>query len=306
MFKIYYKNIRNIELQEIKQFKKGSWLYVSNPTEKDIEKLVKKYGLEEGLIRDATDEYEVPRFEQEDGIIYIFTRHVYEINDKIYTAPLMIAISDSFVLTVCNNQSSPLQLFLNNKVEFNTTQKTKFLLRTLLLVNQEYKKYIHKINKQATNFSSKLEKIENKDIIKFVEYERTLNAFLAALVPSSIVFERIIYDNAIKLYEEDEDLAEDLSLSNGQLIEIAKSSIRHISNVREAYTTITSNNLNTRMKWLTSITVILTIPTIISSFYGMNVPLPLQNNALAYAWIGGITLLVVIILTLLFMYKKMF
>lgn len=305
MLTLYYKNIRSKELTTSDKFKNGSWIYAENPNEQEIENLVNEYNLEEGLLKDALDPYEVPRIEIENNVTYLFTRFVYEKGSNIFTAPILIAIGSNFVLTICDSNCSVLKNFIKERVDFNTTQKTKFLLQVLMSINKDYKVYIHKIGRKIKNFGSHLEKIDNKEIVEFVEFERILGDFLAALVPYNLVFENILHKNMIKLYEEDEDLVEDLSLSIGQLIEITKSSLRHIVNIREAYSTIMSNNLNKTMKALTSITIIMTIPTIITSFYGMNVALPLQDYSWAYAIISLFTFVSCVVFLAVFVKKKL-
>ena len=149
--------------------------------------------------------------------------------------------------------------------------------------------------------SANIEKIENRQLARFVEYERVLNDFLSALIPMNMVFERILYGKLLKLYEQDEDLVQDLNLSTEQLIESCKTNMRHLVNIREAYSTILSNNLNRTMKILTSVTILLTIPTIIFSFFGMNVVLPLSNSPWASVEIILATVLIMLILVLIFL-----
>ncbi|KKS17284.1 MAG: Mg2 transporter protein CorA family protein [candidate division WWE3 bacterium GW2011_GWA1_41_8] len=292
MLKLYYKNIRNNELTAIQEFKKGSWIYSENPTPEEIAQLVSVYKLDEGLLLDSLDPYEVPRTELEDGILYIFSRFPYEENSHILTTPLLIAIGEDFLLTISKNQNPLLQHFLDGKTEFTTTQKAKFLLQILIKTNSLYKRHIHQISRKIKELSTRLENIDNHDIIKFVDYEGILNDFLSALIPSELIFERLMQEHMLMLFEEDMELVEDLSLSNRQLIEIAKSNLKNIVNVREAYSTIMTNNLNKTMKTLTSITVILTIPTIVASFFGMNVDLPFDNHPLAYVFILLLTFIV--------------
>jgi len=292
VLKLYYKNIRNNELTAIQEFKKGSWIYSENPTPEEIAQLVSVYKLDEGLLLDSLDPYEVPRTELEEGILYIFSRFPYEENSHILTTPLLIAIGEDFLLTISKNQNPLLQHFLDGKTEFTTTQKAKFLLQILIKTNSLYKRHIHQISRKIKELSTRLENIDNHDIIKFVDYEGILNDFLSALIPSELIFERLMQEHMLMLFEEDMELVEDLSLSNRQLIEIAKSNLKNIVNVREAYSTIMTNNLNKTMKTLTSITVILTIPTIVASFFGMNVDLPFDNHPLAYVFILLLTFIV--------------
>lgn len=285
MIEIFYKNKRNKSLKTLEIYKKGSWIHVQDPTEDEILELVDSFDLEEGHIRDALDPFEAPRFEVEGKNIYIFTRYSVKVSEKDVTRTILFVLSEDTIFTITKEPCEPLNAFIENKVEFFTTQKTKMLLQSLLKINKTYNSKIHDLRKSIQNTTSEIQSLNNKQIIRLVEQENVLNEFLATLIPTSLVLEKMLHDNSIKLYEDDEDLVEDLLLSNKQLVEIAKATLKHIVNVREAFTTIMSNKLNTTMKTLTAITIILTIPTMISSFYGMNVHLPLEGDPQMYLWI---------------------
>jgi len=152
-------------------------------------------------------------------------------------------------------------------------------------INQVYNKFLTDISKNVRSVSVKLEKIENKDVIRFVNFEIILNDFLTALNPINNLLQDLLSGKFLKLYEKDKDLIEDLSLGTGQLIERCRADLKTIVNIRESYSTIITNNLNRVIKLLTALTIILTIPTIIASIYGMNVRLPLADNPLAFNWI---------------------
>ncbi|MBD3366336.1 hypothetical protein GF360_03290 [candidate division WWE3 bacterium] len=311
MYKILYKNVRNTKLKNLAEFRRGSWIYVENPTHETLEDLAEKFQLDLGLLGDSQDLYEMPRIEREEGMIYIYTRFVLEEKleqppqtrkrkklwkhseiqnksqqkDKVQTVPLLITIGKDFLLTITNKDCLPLKKFIKKTQNINTTQKTKLLLQILLNINHEYNIQIHEISRKIQNLGTEPEKVTTQDVIQFVEYERTLNDFLSSLIPTNLIFQRILHGKYLELYEEDEELMEDLSLSNGQLIERTKSTLKNIVNIREAYSTIMSEKLNKTMKALTSVTILLTIPTLVFSFYGMNVQLPIEGEHLAYLWI---------------------
>jgi magnesium transporter len=142
--------------------------------------------------------------------------------------------------------------------------------------------------------------ITNEDIVRFVTFENALNDFLAALVPTSNILKDLLSGKHLKLHEKDGELVEDLFLANGQLIEICRSTLKNIFNIRNAYSTIMTNDLNRVIKLLTALTIILSVPTIIASIYGMNVVLPLAENNQAFWLIGGGTIISVFVLFLLF------
>jgi magnesium transporter len=130
-----------------------------------------------------------------------------------------------------------------------------------------------------------MESIKNKDIVQFVNFESVINDFLSALVPANTMLTKLMSGKYFKLYEEDKDLIEDMYLSHNQLIVLCRANLKNIVNIRDAYSTIMTNNLNRILKMLAALTVVLTIPTTIGSFFGMNVAVPLDQNPHAFGFI---------------------
>lgn len=304
MIEIFFKKINEKKFSKIDEIKKGAWISLISPTTDEVEKISNELALDLAIVNDALDPYEMPRVEVEDGIKYIFARYPVKKGETIETEPSLVIITEDNFITIAKHQLPVFHHFENNDI--NTTQRAKLFIHFLKAINEEFNKFVHIISKQVKTASSNLERIENKDITRFVEYERVLNDFLYALIPSNMVFERILHGKTLKLFEQDEDLVEDLTLSNSQLIEMCKANLKYIVNIREAYSTILSNNLNKTMKILTSVTVLLTIPTIVFSYFGMNVSLPFQNHSLATFIITALTLSLMLILVLAFFKGKLF
>lgn len=303
MFTIYYKGTRNKALTSLPEARLGVWLFVKSPTQAELDNLVADYKLDPGLLQDATDIDEVPRVEIEDGIVYIFTRFATEQNGQIETMPILIAVGKSFVLTLSTQTFAPIEQFISNG-QFFTTQRTKLCLQILTIIAASYTKYLNQISRQIRTHSFNVDKINNNEIIQFVSFEIILNDFLLALVRQTGILKSSLTGKYLGLYEEDKDLIEDLFLNNEQQIEICKENLRNMVNIREAYSTILTNNLNRVIKLFTSLTIILTIPTIIASIFGMNVKLPMEGHPLAFATIIGFTITLSIALVLIFMKNK--
>jgi len=310
MINYYYKTINDQDLKKTKRFKSGSWIYVFDPTEKELKFLEENHLLERGHLTDALDKYEVPRIETENDDTYIFTRYPLETNNKgeIITVPLLIVAGRNFVLTV-----SPENLDLNDKLfkqnnNFSTTQKTKLILHILSEINHTYNKFINEISREIrkTSIGLKNTDVKNKDIIKLVANEMTLNDFLSSLLPIKNNMEILTSGKTLRLFENDKDLIEDLHLSSNQLVEISKSNLKNIVNIREASNTIMSNNLNKTIKFLTALTVVLNVPVLISSIYGMNVPLPLTGSVFAFWYVISLASFVSLTLTAIFIKKDWF
>ena len=300
MIKIYHKNIKENRLKILNKFKVGSWIYVENPSKEELKHLAKSFHLEKGLLKDALDPNEVPRMEVEKSTTYIFTRIPYSEKSKVSTMPVLVALGKDFLITISQQPLPLLDKFINGEVDFYTTQKTKLLLQIFSEINASYNVFLNNINRRVRAMSIELEKINNKDIVQFVTFEGNINDFLSALVPTNAILKNILSGKFLKLYEKDEELTEDLFLANGQFIESCRTILKTIVNVREAYSTIMTNNLNRVIKLLTALTIILTVPTIIASFYGMNVRLPFADNPLAFFVILGLTILISVFLLAIF------
>ena len=302
MIKIYQKKISDTEVKEISDFRPGSWIRIQNANEEEIAVLEKDFKLDLNILKDALDPYEAPRIEIEDGIIYIFTRVAQKTGERITTAPLLIVVGSNFVLTLSKEESQILNKFMGKDLSFATTQKTQLLLRILSEIMKSYNIFLTSINRNVREASGRVGKINEKVIMNFVGFEEELNDFLSALTHTSPVLQNILGGKLIKLYEQDGELMEDLILSANQLIGLCQSTLKNIVNIREAYSTIVTNDLNRVIKLFTSLTVILTIPTIIASLYGMNVKLPLAGNPEAF-WIISLAI-VVIVSVILYIFSR--
>lgn len=309
MIKIYHKTIKDRELGEIIDFRVGSWIYAENPTEEKLQKIAADFSLDANLLKDALDPYEVPRFEIDNGTLFVFTRAPFqEKNNRVSTLPLLIAVGANFVLTISQMHFPFFEKFETDKIEFTTTQKTKLLIQFFSEIIASYNNFLTSINRSVRGVSIRVENITNQNIIQFVTFEGIINDFLSDLVPTSAILKNLISAESsgrfLELYEEDKDLIEDLSLSSNQLIELCRATLKTIVNIREAYSTIMTNNLNRVIKFFTALTIIMTIPMIISSFYGMNIDLPFAGHPLAFWGIAGGTLAIAILLLAVFIKKR--
>ena len=302
MITIYHKTSKEKKPHILKEFKTGSWVHTEDPSEEELQMLSDTFSLDTGPLKDATDFYEVPRIEIEKGVTYIFTRYPMGETATIITAPVLFAIGDGFLLTVSQKPFPMIEKFIDGDVDFSTSQETKLLIQLFFQVNTAYTSFINRISRRIRSSSVQLDTINNKDIMRFVRFESILNDFMSALVPTSSLLQNLLSRRFLNLREEDEDLVEDLFLNIGQLIDICRSNLKSIVNIRESHSTIMTNNLNRVIKLLTSITIILTVNTMIASLYGMNVKLPFQDSPNAF--MGVIGLIIGISITLLLVFAK--
>lgn len=297
MIKYYYKSLRSQQLQDLESYKRGSWVYVESPTASEVDFLTKQFNLTEGHVLDALDEDEMPRLEKEGDQTYIFVRVAYAAsNGELQTMPLLFIFGGDYVITVSPKHLTSLNVFLQNRVDFATTQRTKLILQIMHQIVEQYDAYITMTSKQIKTIRNRLRghEITNQDFIDFVTIEDELNEFLSALIPTNATLRRLSLGRYIPLFEEDQDIVEDLLLSNEQSIEASSSNIKSIINIRQAYSSISSNNLNRTMKILTLATVIVALPNTLFGMYGMNVALPYQHSREAF----GLVVLAVLLLIL--------
>jgi magnesium transporter len=274
----YFRSVKEMGLQQVNDIRPGTWIHAENPTDTELDTLANECVLERDLLRDAVDFYEVPRFESEEGVAYFFTRFPHHSDDDTETAPILLAVTPTTVVSVAREHPAFLNVYLEGKTPLFTTQRTKLFLTLVSSINTAYQKRITTIRREVQRGKVNLRNIRDQDIVRLVALEGTLNEFITALTSSNAALRTILSGNHLQLYEEDRDMVEDIQLENQQLLESAKANLKTIQNVRSAYTVIITNNLNHVIKLLTSITVILTIPTIIGSLYGMNVPIPFQES----------------------------
>ena len=311
MIRYFYRSSRATEpgIEQLDAYKKGAWVYVEDPSDDEIVELVETFNLDEGHIDDALDIDEVPRFEVEGKLNYIFTRFVYDDDHlQVDTVPLLIITGTDTFITVSSQKIPQLDRILTGRTDIATTQRTKLLLQLLDLIVNEYDTQLTAVGRQikATRARLRVEDISNRDFINFVAIEDQLDDFLSALAPTNAILRRLLTGKHLKLYEEDEDLLEDLLLNNEQSIESCRASLKTIVNIREAYSTIMGNNLNRVIRQLTVLTVILTVPTIVSGIYGMNVDLPFDRSPWSFSFVMLIIGLISALLLILFRKQRWF
>ena len=306
MLKIYNTDIETNKLEEIKEFKKGSWINLVNPSEQEIKKVCESTNIQEDFIRDALDFEEKARIdrEEDDGttlfVVDVPIVEKNEENDVYTTMPLgMIVVRDDFFITVSLRKNKVIEDFEKRKIkDFQTYKKSKLIFQILYLNSSYYLSYLKLINKETEIAEYILKNsMKNKELLKLLSLEKSLVYFTTSLKSNELVMERTLRGKIIKLYEDDEDILEDAITENKQAIEMAKIYSDILNRTMEAYASIISNNLNGVMKFLTSITIVLAIPTMISSFWGMNVNLPFQDSKLGFVIMIAISAILTLVVT---------
>lgn len=291
----YFRTLKDTEFKEVDDPRSGVWTHVVAPTDAEIAQLIAWYNLDNDILDDANDFFEVPRFESEGSVAYFFTRYPFDEKDEdIDTAPLMIAVGESFVLTIAQREVPFMKPFIAGKKMVHTTQKTKLFLTLMDSLTQAYNYELTRMRKSVYQDRTQVRNIAGRDIQRLVSYEHELNDTISALVPTNNWLQQLMKGNHIQMFAEDIELMEDLLIDNNQLIESAMSILKTIQNIRSASEAMLTQRLNTTIQTLTVITIILTIPTIVASLYGMNVPLPLDTHPSAF-WVIIATIGVVVL-----------
>jgi magnesium transporter len=204
-------------------------------------------------------------------------------------------MGESFVLTIVQRPIPQFEAFISGQIVVHTTQKTKFFLQLINAVTESYEKQLVQLRRGVHKDRAKLRKIGSKEIERFVTYEHKLNDMISALVPTSTALQQVTKTKGgvIHLYEEDMEFMDDLLIDNNQLVDSARSVLRTIQNLRSATEAILASNLNATIRTLTLLTVLLTVPMVVASLYGMNVGLPFADATWAFWAIIGLVLLLV-------------
>lgn len=292
-----YKTNPNSELEQIdiSQADKNSWIKLVKPSEDEITQVLKTTDCPTDFLIASLDENEHSRIEIEDDFMLIIVNVPFVVSKNKYDAvPIGIIFSEKFFITVCLRETKVLDYFNeDNSRKFSTEKRAHFLF-TLFLKNAEhFLKYMRFINNITDDLELKLRKsMENKNLFQLFELERSLVYFITSLKDNNVVTEKLLrlrknetIKNFITISEDDEELLEDAIIENKQAIEMVEMHSNILGGMMDAFASIISNNLNIVMKFLTSITIILAIPTMIASFWGMNVDVPFKDHPGGFVYV---------------------
>lgn len=279
----YYRSIEG-RLVEIENVEPGCWVCVTGPTETEISDIEEEFNVERDYIRAALDEEEPSRIERDDGVTLIVVDYPVAEQDNdpdrtlLYsTTPMSLIITDKNVITVSAKPNTVLEEFAKGVVKgIRPDLKTQFVFTVLLRIAARYLQYLKQIDKLANFVEGKMYlSMQNKGLIQLQGLEKSLVYFSTSLKSNETVLEKLMRGRYLKLYEEDQDLLDDVMIEVKQAIEMTSIYSNILSGTMDTFASIISNNLNIIMKRMTTITIILTMPTIVFSFYGMN----LHENA---------------------------
>ena len=310
----YYRAVDN-KLATLDMPTEDCWISLVNPSETESVAVAKRYGIDMDAMKSALDTDERSRIEIDDNftmiLVNIPTIETHNETELYDTIPLSIFLVKKAVITVCLEETQILKGFVTGAVRsFDPAMKSRCVLQILYRTASLFLQYLRIIDKKSDQVENKLHKsTQNRELIELLKLEKSLLYFTTALRSNEVVLEKLFKNDSVKKYPEDEDLLEDVIVENKQAIEMANIYSGILSGMTDAFASIISNNLNIVMKVLAIVTIVMSIPTMIFSAYGMNVAgvgMPFADSPYGFWIIVGITVLVSVITTLIFIKFKMF
>ena len=278
---------------ELSGLEKGCWIDVVAPSEEELQEIAAATKIQMDFLTAPLDEEEKSRIEIEDDQILVLVDIPFLRSNKDYdTLPLGIIITENCITTVCLEPNAVTAEFgAHNTKIFSTFKKTRFLFQILFKSATLYLKYIRIIIRRTDELEKHLrQSMQNSELFNLLDLQKSLTYFSTSLRSNYIVMEKLLRlrgatqsRHLIKLYEEDEDLLEDVIIEYKQAVEMVEMYSHILNSMMEVFASIISNNLNLVMKFLATMTIVLAIPTLVSSMWGMNVPVPFANNPWGFA-----------------------
>ena len=305
-----YKHNENHVLSAVplEQLEKGSWINAAAPTLEELVRINELTGIPVDSLQTALDREERSHVELEDDYIFVVVNTPVVLETDAYDAlPLGIFI------TVCLEPNTVIQKFLNNSfTSFQTYKKTRFLFQILSQASSSFLYFLQQIYKQTDVIETQVRKsLQNKELFRMLELQKSLTYFNFALHANENVMERLMrlrnspLHSLLKMYEEDEDLLEDVIIENKQALEMAEIYTNILMSMMDSFSSIISNRLSQIMKFLTSVTIILAIPTLIYSLWGINVPVPFEESPFGFVGVILIGILLTLVVTFILWRKDM-
>ena len=311
---IRYFKTDNQRIQEEEKIGDGVWVQMLQPTHQECAEIAEVLNVDIEDIQAALDEEESSRIELQDGytliLVDIPTVEIRHEKQSYTTIPLGIILTQDVIVTVCTDDTPVLQNFVNNRVkEFSTKKKMRFVYQILYRATSVYQNYLRVIDKRRREIEERIsDDTEDKDLIDLHELESNLVYFATSLRANGVVLDRLTRYERLKQFPEDREILEDVIVENKQAIEMTAIYRDIINGTRELLSTIIDNRLNNVMKYLTSITLVMAIPTVISGIYGMNVSgkwMPLSQTPYGFYIVCGIMVLICVIVLLILRKRKM-
>jgi magnesium transporter len=314
MIGIYKTCFGSDEITKLDEIENGCWINMVAPTEEELDFISEKAGVMKLFLKYPLDPEERARIDTEDDEKLIIVEAPYVTEDMktltFETMPLGILVTNNYIITISRTENTVINSFISQKRRlFFTFKKTRFALQILYGVAGEFLKFLRQIDKKTDDLEESLHKsMKNKELFRLLSIEKSLVYFSNSLKSNEVVMDKLLKGKYLKMYEEDQDLLEDVIIENKQALDMSRVYSSTLSVMMSAFASVISNNLNIVMKVLTSITIVMAIPTMIASFLGMNVPMPfnLGSRDLAFVFVIITSLAIALIVFLLLRKRQMF
>lgn len=295
-----YKSLESgvLEPLTLETLEKGAWINIVDPTPYELKVVSTLTDVEPDFLRSALDDDERSHIDVEDNSVMVLTNVPVAREEDAYDAlPLAIILNEEYIITVCLEETPVLTEFNEHTARlFRTFKRTRFLFQILYKSATFYLRYLRQISKISDEIEKQLRHdMKNSEIMRLLTLQKSLTYFNASLRSNGAVLDKLTrlrvnqsLQPFLKAYEEDEDLLEDVIIENKQAREMVEMYSTILGRLADTFSSIISNNQNLVMKFLTAITILLAVPTVISSFFGMNVPIPFANNPSGFYFVMGI------------------
>ncbi|HSD83277.1 MAG TPA: magnesium transporter CorA family protein [Anaerolineae bacterium] len=290
MLTIYNYRTQEPQLQTLSTVTAGSWVNLIDPLPIEISRISEELGIPIDYLTYPLDIDERARTEKDEGVTLIILRVPrYEggsADIPYVTLPLGIILTERAIVTISKVENDILNDFLQGRIKsWSTGKRNRFVLQILLSTAQRYLHHLNAIDKEIDQLEDRLQKTpRNREVLELLKYQKSLVYFTTALRSNELMMERLQRGLLFKMYPDDEDLLDDVLIEIRQAIEMTGISNNILAQTVDAFGSIISNNLNVVVKLLTSMTIILTVPMLVASIYGMNVDLPFDELQHAF-WI---------------------
>jgi magnesium transporter len=290
---------------------RNCWIQVTAPTPLEIETIQRDYKIETDVITDILDMDERSRSERGDDYLLLIVRvpvHDPEAEVPYQTMPLGILLVADLIITISVREAEVLKDFTESRIRnVDIRNRQSFIMFIFLRLAVHFLRYLKEINRQSTGVEVELQRsIRNNELIRLLTLEKSLVFFTTSLKSNELLIEKVQKTGLVRLSEDEMDLLEDVMTENKQAIEMANIYSNILSGMMDAFASVISNNLNVVMKRLTTISIVLMIPTLIASVYGMNVAIPFQHSPLAFLGIAVVSVVASAVGSFFFVRNKLF
>lgn len=313
-----YKTENGGKLVKLKTFKSANqaWISLINPSAKEIEQVSSLSKVDPDILRNSLDADERSRVELEEGIFSVIVNlPLLDEEGNFDTLPCGLVFTARNFLTICSKDNRILSSFNKNTAKtFDTRERTKFMLSILYKITQFYLRYLAIINRKTEHIEDALKQTtNNQELFQLIEIQKSLVYFTTALRDNQLVLEKILRmtkspatSQVLAFTEDDIDLLEDVIVENKQAIEMVDMHRTILEGMMDGFASIINNNVNQIMKFLAAITIVLSIPTMLASFWGMNVGVPVAASAYGFWIVISISMLATLLVIIYFRKRGMF